>query len=105
VKVKAAADPLDIDLLMFPIGHASFLRRIVFDSWEKLPDKTRKTFGLGDDTRAANYGRTVPSMLKDIVRADIVLGTAPNYSSPECNDPAAWVTYCMKQMGVELERW
>jgi hypothetical protein len=105
VKVKAAADPLDIDLLMFPIGHVSFLRRIVFDSWERLPEKTRKTFGLGDDTASSCYGITVPAMMKDVINADIVLASKPGHSSPECDDPAQWVTSCMADMGLQLEQW
>jgi hypothetical protein len=105
VKVKAAADPLDIDLLMFPIGHVAFLRRIVFDSWERLPDKTRRPFGLGDDTPSSSYGLTQSAMMKDVIKADIVLASKPGYDSPECNDPAAWVTSCMKNMGLQLQDW
>lgn len=105
VRVKAAADPLDIDMLMFPIGHPSFLRRIVFDIEERYPDAIRKKFGIGTDWNSSYYGIPVDCIMQQRVNADLVLGEQAHYSNNEIKDPAGWVEDCMRQVGVELQSW
>lgn len=105
VRVKAAADPLDIDMLMFPIGHPSFLRRIVFDVEERFPDRIRKKFGIGTDWNGSYYGIPVDSIMAERIGADLVLGEQAHRSSNENTDPAGWIEDCMRQVGVELNSW
>lgn len=101
VCLKKASDPLDIDLLMFPLGHPAMLRRLIFDVWERsmtLPQRTK--YGIGGDTDNY-YGTTHRSVLNHIIGADIELNNPPSHDSPECADPAAWIASICKILGIE----
>ena len=101
VCIKNASDPLDIDLLMFPLGHPAMFRRLIFDVWERsMTPAQRKRYAVGGDTENY-YGIPSPSVLGDSIGADIRLDKAPTYSSPECLDPAKWVTSICEQLGIE----
>lgn len=102
VRIKGASDPLDIDLLMFPLGHPSMFRRLIFDVWERsMTPAQRKRYAVGGDTED-HYGIPTGSVLGESIGADIQLKNAPTRSSPECNDPARWVTTVCEQFGIEV---
>lgn len=102
VRIKAASDPLDIDLLMFPLGHPSMFRRLIFDVWERsMTPAQRKRYAVGGDTDH-HYGIPTGSVLGDSIGADIQLKNAPTRSSPECNDAAKWVATVCEQFGIEV---
>ena len=100
--IKAASDPLDIDLLMFPLGHPSMFRRLIFDMWERaMTPAQRKRYGVGGDTEDY-YGQPTANVLGESIGADIELKRPPTPSSPECADPAKWVTGICEQMGIQV---
>jgi hypothetical protein len=100
--LKRASDPLDIDLLMFPLGHPSMFRRLIFDVWERsMTPAQRKRYAVGGDTDDY-YGIPTSNVLGQSIGADIELKNAPTRSSPECNDPARWVTSICEQFGIEV---
>jgi hypothetical protein len=76
-------------------------RRLIFDVWERsMTPAQRKRYAVGGDTENY-YGIPSPSVLGDSIGADIRLDKAPTYSSPECLDPAKWVTSICEQLGIE----
>lgn len=102
VCLKRASDPLDIDLLMFPLGHPAMFRRLIFDVWERsMTPAQRKRYAVGGDTDNF-YGYPHANVLGESIGADIELKMAPSPGSPECNDPAKWVASICEQFGIEV---
>lgn len=102
VCLKRASDPLDIDLLMFPLGHPAMFRRLMFDVWERsMSPAQRKRYGVGGDTNGG-YGLVHPNVvLGKTIGADIEINDPPSHCSPECADPAAWIASICKTLGIE----
>ena len=96
-KVHTAGDPLDINNVMFPLGHPAWQRRIVFGHREANPQVLRERWGF---TPGHGMGSTTEPMCDEIVDASIVLAQDPRGSDLMLTDPTQWVLDQIEAQGV-----
>ena len=98
VHVHNAADPLDIDDIMFAICHPAMQRRLMFRVQETLPTSTRKRCGFH-----AGYGAVREYQCAEIVEPSIMMpiGTSSDVSRI-VSDPAQWIADAIASIGIVL---
>lgn len=100
VPVQGVGEPWDVRSAMFPLAHASFLRRIVFGMMESLSPTERKRFGV-----PGSYGfpsKSTKGSLSDIHcgGADVICPSEPGEIKKVVKDPVRWVLDQCKNLGV-----
>jgi hypothetical protein len=100
VPVQGVGEPWDVRSAMFPLAHASFLRRIVFGMMESLDEAGRKRFGVG-----SGYGYPSPSSKGSLADvhcggADIICQSEPGSIRTIVSNPVRWVLEQCKNLGV-----
>lgn len=100
VPVQGVGEPWDVRSAMFPLAHASFLRRIVFGMMESLNESERSRFRV-----PGAYGFPSPSTkgsLSDVHcgGADVICSSAPGSIRDVVADPVKWVLSQCKNLGV-----
>lgn len=83
VRVKAAHQALDLDVLMYAIAHPAMFRRNLFGTWER---------SKGGDKLDYGYGRATKVQLGAQLGATVVLDSENNNSPREVTNPVGWVT-------------
>lgn len=95
-RVHRAGENLDINNVMFPIGHPGWLRRIVFSIQEGESKPVRDHFGFHDGN---GYGRPVTAMCDDLVEASFIMSLAKDHRLLYDN-PVEWVLSQLEAQGV-----
>lgn len=94
VKVKAAGESVDIDVLMFILGNRDAFRRVNFAAQELEPNGGRG-IGCGDDH---SYGSPMALTCVEEVSASVALETLV-YGNP-CEDGETWVREMLVEVGL-----
>lgn len=95
VRINKAGEPLDINTMMFPIGHPDWLRRIIF-SVEEFHEETRTKFGCHS---GGGYGLVVrKAHHAERVNASAVVSLDGNRAMT--SDPVKWVLDQLRFQGV-----
>lgn len=89
-KVHSAGENLDVNNLMMPLGHPSWLRRIIFGVREAEPSYITSRFEF--------HGRTAELQCVEMVDASIVLSVA--HGRRASYDPVGWVLAQLEIQGV-----
>ena len=97
VKLKDAADVLDIDDLMFAVAYPGRHRRLTFSIRQLEPD--HKRFGIGRDG-AGEQGVTIPLTCRDRVGADICLESLSSTGDPVVVDAESWIATQLEAIGL-----
>lgn len=94
VLLKAADQPLDIDKLMFAVGHPASLRRLMFSYWESDENQMKEnSFSFG-------YPEDVPQDMRgDIYIAKSYYGE-PQWTSTET--AKSWVLAQLEKQGIKV---
>jgi hypothetical protein len=100
VPVQGVGEPWDVRSAMFPLAHASFLRRIVFGLMESLSADERQRFGV-----PGGYGypsKSTKGSLSDVHcgGADVICPSEPGEIKHVVNNPVRWVLDQCKNLGV-----
>lgn len=106
-RVKTAAEPIDIDSLMFPLAHPSMFRRLMFSAWEQESREVRKRFNINSGYGGVPKG--VPDYVRERVNPDVCLD-ATLYSTTGRDgdvadidrDPIGWLKHRLE--GLDLIR-
>lgn len=99
VCVHRAGENLDVNNVMFPLGHPSWLRRLWFGFAEGADMTTRKHFGFG--TGFGGYGQAFDEATLDReVGASIVLAMGANQNWADGDDTVEWILNQLKIQGV-----
>lgn len=102
VKLKTAAQDLDMDLVSFAIGHVASFRRVQFGLWETWPTEILRTMGVWPDR---GYGYVDELTNKDYSSMDLYIGGS-EYGNPnwtDTNSAIAWVKQQLIKFGVVLQ--
>lgn len=93
IKVKDAAQNVDLPRLTYALAHPSMLRRLLFSNWEAVltPDELRKAEIEPND---GGYGH--PEELLD--QGDIYIGN----NNREFEDTQSWLIEQLKKSGVKM---
>lgn len=95
-KVHDAGENLDINNVMFPIGHPGWLRRIVFGIMEGETVGVRKNFNI---TEHGGYGvPTSGTMCGEMVNPSFVMTLGASHRDQDITDPVGWV---LKQLAAQ----
>lgn len=95
VPISRAGDPLDIDQIMFAIGHPDFNRRIIWAYMEGVEDY-REIFGY---QTGGGYGLTRQGAhMNDFVDASVIVSLDGNYEMTR--NPEAWILSQLELQGV-----
>jgi hypothetical protein len=94
-KLHDPSNKLDIDELMFALGHPSMLRRVTFGVRERSKVAT-KIGAYGD----AGYGRTVKMRYAKEMGADVRIERLESSSHPMMDDPVEWVMQTVTGLGL-----
>lgn len=89
VRVKAASESLDLDMLMFAIAHPASFRRNMFGVWERNGDFTNQTGG---------YGRAMEIVLAERLGATVSLTPTNGNNPPEVTAPVDWILGIVEQV-------
>lgn len=100
VPVQGVGEPWDVRSAMFPLAHASFLRRIVFGLMESLSTEERERFRVGNA-----YGFPSASSKGSLADvhcggADVICSSEPGEIRHVVADPVKWVLSQCKNLGV-----
>jgi hypothetical protein len=100
IHVHNAADPLDIDDVMFAICHPAMQRRLMFRVQETLPTRTRRRCGF-----FSGYGAVREYQCAEIVEPSVMMpiGTSSDVRRI-VDDPAAWIADAIESVGMVLNR-
>jgi len=98
--VQGVGEPWDVRSAMFPLAHASFLRRVVFGMMESLTERERKRFGV-----PGGYGYPSASSKGSLADvhcggADVICPSSPGEIRNVVSDPVRWVLDQCKNLGV-----
>ena len=97
VPVSKAGDPLDIDQIMFAVGHPDFNRRILWSYMESVPDYATK-FGYHSGA-GRYYGLTKQGAhMNGFVNASVIVSLDGNTAMTR--DPVAWILGQLELQGV-----
>jgi hypothetical protein len=94
-KLHDPANRLDIDELMFALGHPAMLRRVAFGVRER--SKVSKHINA---YAGGGYGRTRTMMYAQEMGADICVERLENGSSRMMSDPVEWVMQTVTGLGL-----
>jgi len=94
-KLHDPANRLDIDELMFALGHPSMLRRVAFGVRER--SKVSKSISA---YRGGGYGRTRTMLYAQEREADVCVERLENGSSTMMSDPVEWVMQTITGLGL-----
>lgn len=95
VPISRAGDPLDIDQIMFAIGHPDFNRRIIWSYMETVPDYAQK-FGYNE---RGYYGLTgCGAHMNEYVDASVIVSLDGNKAMT--TDPVAWILGQLEMQGA-----
>jgi len=98
-KVHAAGDLLDINNVMFAMGHPSWLRRICFGIMEGEKAQIRSTYGFG----TGGYGRPSSTTLcNDVLpmKPSFVMQMGGSQYGQDISDPVGWVLSQLELQGI-----
>lgn len=87
IHVKTAGEPLDVDSLMYAIGHPSTFRRLLFRWWEGESATVRSSFGF---MSGGGYGSCGRAQMAEELGATVTL-TQASHHNPETLNPENWV--------------
>lgn len=97
VPVSKAGDPLDIDQIMFAVGHPDFNRRIIWAYMESVDDYATK-FGCHGKP-GHYYGLTKQGAhMNGVVNASVIVSLDGNTAMTR--DPVAWILGQLELQGV-----
>jgi len=97
VPVSRAGDPLDIDQIMFAVGHPDFNRRIIWSYMETVPDYATK-FGYHSGP-GRYYGLTKQGAhMNGFVNASVIVSLDGNTAMTR--DPVAWILGQLELQGA-----
>ena len=95
VPITRAGDPLDIDQIMFGIGHPDFNRRIMWSYMETVPDYAQ-LFGY---CKGGYYGLTKQGAhMNKYVDASVIVSLDGNKEMTK--DPVAWILGQLEMQGA-----
>lgn len=98
VRVHRAGENLDVNNVMFPLGHPSWLRRLFFGHAEGATNDIRDQFGF---QRYGGYGQAFDEATLDKeVGASIVLAMGANQNWAQGEDTVEWVLKQLEIQGV-----
>ena len=100
IRVQRAGDPLDVNNLMYPLAHPSFLRRLVFAEMEGEMGHVRDKFGFREH---GGYGRVADFLVSDQIEASFQMsrgGKEMGEGSIMDRDPVQWVLNTLEAQGV-----
>jgi hypothetical protein len=108
VCLKDAGDPLDLDALMFGIGHPDMFRRLMFSAEERESAQVRRANGIpggysGQDndwgylTQADAIGADICIPSNNYMRKD---AKDDRFTRVDSHDPAGWVKRQLVKMGL-----
>lgn len=105
VPVQGVGEPWDTRSAMFPLAHASFLRRMVFAVLESQPEDVRKLFGAYEHQGYGVPTASTKGSLADIHcgGADLICESHAGSISDVVRDPVAWVLKQCRNLGVITE--
>ena len=96
IKLHSSEERLDIDNLMFAMAHPSMLRRIGFSILERTGwANARQIAQVG-----AGYGQPHDCLMKDYIKADIVIDKLQNATGDPVADGVAYIMSTVK--GLDL---
>lgn len=99
VRLHQAGQNLDIDQIMFPLAHPSWLRRFSFAACEANEQSVRKQFGF---YYGHGYGRAKDFLVNDIVNPNFTMskgGSMKNGHKLD-SDPLGFILQTLKDQGV-----
>ena len=94
-KLHDPANRLDIDELMFALGHPAMLRRVAFGVRERSKVSKSISAYVG-----GGYGRTRTMLYAQEMGADICIERLENGSSRMMSDPVEWVMQTVTGLGL-----
>jgi hypothetical protein len=96
-KIHNAGEPMDINNVMFALGHPAWLRRICFGVMEGQGPKMRADFGFG----CGGYGTPTGGTLCDsIVNPSFTMMIGGSNYGQDITDPVGWVLGQLEIQGV-----
>lgn len=96
-KIHNAGEPMDINNVMFALGHPAWLRRICFGVMEGQGPKIRADFGFG----CGGYGSTgCGTLCDDIVNPSFTMMIGGSNYGQDITDPVGWVLNQLELQGV-----
>ena len=96
VPVSKAGDPLDVDQIMFAVGHPDFNRRIIWSYMETVPDYASR---FGCRQVGGYYGMTKQGAhMNSFVNASVIVSLDGN--TDMTRDPVAWILGQLEMQGV-----
>ena len=96
IKLHSSEERLDIDNLMFAMAHPSMLRRIGFSILERTGWTNAKQIAQV----GAGYGQPHDCLMKDYIKADIVIDKLQNATGDPVADGVAYIMSTVK--GLDL---
>lgn len=99
VRIHRAGDLIDLNTLMFPLAHPSWLRRFFFAACEGESAAMRKAFGF---KKGHGYGSAADLLCVEQVNPSFVLtkgGSTPDTRLMD-SDPVAWILSVLEAQGV-----
>ncbi len=98
-RVHRAGDNLDINELMFPLGHPAWQRRLSFGMREGEPQEVRDSFGFNNH---GGMGSTADLLCVDVVNPSFTItrGGTSRHSQLLDRDPLAWILSTLEDQGV-----
>jgi hypothetical protein len=110
VRVKAAADALDADAMLYAMAHPSMFRRIMFSAEEHESTEIRKRNGIYDGGgyggKNHDWGRLTQAerLGADVVMPRNRLGLGNDggnvFTARDTADPAGWVMRQLRKLGI-----
>jgi hypothetical protein len=96
-KVCDAGERLDIDTMMFPLGNPDWQRRVVWGTFEGMPEG--RNFGFEPDGYCGLHANGIH--FADRVGASVQMFLGDRYSDPQMvKDPVGWVLGILEAQGV-----
>lgn len=93
VNVHRAGDFLDVNNIMFPIAHPSWLRRIMFAVFKGETPEVKEMFGFVD-----GYGSVHDVACAELVDASIIMSASKRSKADV--DPVSWIVEQLQLQGV-----